>query len=350
MPWLLRLQYAKKVLSALPVRIKIILLNSALLDRTALEEAAFTVARYLRPTPLVRSSYFSELTGADVWLKLESLQPTHSFKVRGAINAVAHLSKERRDKGVVTASGGNHGLGVALASRLLETTATVYLPAKTPELKVKALEGLGAEIILHGSAWDEANALALMEAEKNDLAYIHPFNDSLVMAGQGTMIKEIVEDTSAPKPDLIIASIGGGGLISGIISAVRSYLPSIRVCGVETRGADCMKRSVEAGEIVELDRISSIADSLGARRTEERPFSIIKDNITELAVVEDKAAVEAAFTLLEEEKLLAEPAASCCLAALSNGQIAFSAGETIVVIVCGANISLEKLQSFRHEL
>ena len=325
-------------------------MNSGLLDRTALEEAASTVARYLRPTPLIRSSYFSDLTGADVWLKLESLQPTHSFKVRGAINAVAHLDEEQRKRGVVTASGGNHGLGVALASRLLETTATVYLPVKTPELKVNALERLGAEIILHGSAWDEANALALMEAEKNDLAYIHPFNDSLVMAGQGTMIKEIAEDKSSPEPDLIMASIGGGGLISGIISATKCYLPSARVSGIETLGADCMKRSIEAGELVELDRIASIADSLGARRTEERPFSIVKDYIAELAVVEDRAAVEAAFTLLAEEKLLTEPAASCCLAALIGGKISFSKGETIVVIVCGANISLEKLQSFRTDL
>ena len=319
-------------------------MTTEIIDSRCLEEAAQTVKCFLKPSPLIQSRRLSEKLETPVYLKLESLQPTHSFKVRGALNAISSIEESVRKRGVVTASGGNHGLGVTLASNLLDTSALVYLPLSTPELKLNALKKLGAEVILEGEAWDEANQKALSVAESRGLSYIHPFNDDKVMAGQGSLVKEIVDE--GLKPDLIVASIGGGGLISGIISAAHHFSPTSRVAGVETEGADCMSRSVEKDEIIELDAISSIAESLGAKKTEARPFNIVKNNIASLAVVEDKSAVQAALELIDQDKLLAEPAASCCIAALLEGKLDFKKGEKIVIVICGANTSLAKLQSY----
>lgn len=319
-------------------------MTTEIIDSSCLEEAAQTVKCFLKPSPLIQSRRLSEKLETPVYLKLESLQPTHSFKVRGALNAISSIEESVRKRGVVTASGGNHGLGVTLASNLLDTSALVYLPLSTPELKLNALKKLGAEVILEGEAWDEANQKALSVAESRGLSYIHPFNDDKVMAGQGSLVKEIVDE--GLKPDLIVASIGGGGLISGIISAAHHFSPTSRVAGVETEGADCMSRSVEKDEIIELDAISSIAESLGAKKTEARPFNIVKNNIASLAVVEDQSAVQAALELIDQDKLLAEPAASCCIAALFEGKLDFKKGEKIVIVICGANTSLAKLQSY----
>ncbi len=319
-------------------------MTTSIIGKEELESAASVVKKFLAPTPLVRSAMLSDELKTPVYLKLESLQPTHSFKVRGALNAISSLTEEVRKRGIVTASGGNHGLGVTLACNLLGTTARVYLPVKTPELKVNALKKLGAEVLMEGEAWDEANRKALSDAENRGLTYIHPFNDSKVMAGQGTIVTEILAQGLAP--DLMVASIGGGGLISGIISAVSHFCPTTRVAGVETEGADCMRRSVQANEIIELDSIKSIADSLGAKKTEERPFNIVKNNVSQLATVEDRSAVKAALDLLNQDKLLAEPAATCCIAALREGKLDFKEGETLVIVVCGANTTVEKLLHF----
>lgn len=305
------------------------------------------IAGNLNPTPVIRSQFYSDLCDAEVYLKLESLQPTHSFKVRGALNAILSLPDQRRRKGVITASGGNHGLGVAYASRVAGTTATIYLPVKTPEIKVKAIKKLGAEVVLHGEAWDEANLQALSTAAEQDKAYIHPFDDQAVLSGQGTIICELVDQVR--QPDLIVASIGGGGLISGIASAAKELLPETEIAGVETLGADCMNRSVEAGKLVELPAIASIADSLGAKKTAERQFQIVRNHVSQLAAVDDASTVQAGLDLLTQEKVLAEPAAACCLAALANRKISFAPGSTVVVVLCGANIGLDKLLYWQQE-
>lgn len=322
--------------------------NDIEIGKTEILEAYEKVRQYLDPTPIIKSQYLSHKFGTNVFLKLESMQPTHSFKVRGAINCISSLEPEKISKGIVTASGGNHGLGVAYACRLLNTKAIVFLPVKTPEIKVKALENMGATIELYGEAWDEANLKALEYAEDNQLSYVHPFNNRYVIAGQGSIVSEILQANI--QPDLIVASIGGGGLISGISMAVKHLTPHTKVVGVETIGADCMSKSIKANEIIELKEISSIADSLGAKKTESTNFEIIRKHVDQIAVVSDKETVEASLALLESDKVLAEPAASCCIAALENGSIPSKECENIVVIICGANISLSKLLGFNKSI
>jgi threonine dehydratase len=312
-----------------------------IIPKTEIEAAQKRIEKYLQPTPLLRSAYYSNLLGANIYLKLETLQPTHSFKVRGAFNALLALGEEKRQRGVITASGGNHGLGVALAAATLKVPATIYLPTATPALKIDAIRRLGAEVVLFGSVWDEANQTALKVAAEEDKAYIHPFDHAQVMAGQGTLVCELL--TQLDGVDVLVASIGGGGLISGMISGAKHFSPLTRVVGVETIGADCMYQSRAAGEIVELPAITSIAESLGAKKTEARQFAIVQENVFDLTTVSDEEAIASVLEVLREEKLLLEPAAACCLAALTNGQIEIQANETIVVVACGGNIALEKI-------
>ena len=215
-----------------------------------IEAAASRIRTHLANTPLVRADHFSRKLGANVFFKLETMQPTHSFKVRGAFNALMQLSDNQRESGVVTASGGNHGLAIAHAARVLGIRATIYLPESVTEAKLAAIRPLDPEIIIHGTAWDDANALAMRIAKETGRAYIHPFDDQAVMAGQGTVVLEFLQQM--PAPDLIVASIGGGGLISGIISAAKHFSPLTRVVGAETVGADSMFQSWKAGRIVEL--------------------------------------------------------------------------------------------------
>lgn len=315
-----------------------------LIELSEIECAAERIRPYLPTTPLIHSRYYSERTGADVYLKLETLQPTHSFKVRGAFNAILALPGVRRAKGVISASQGNHGLGVALAASTLGIRATIYLPSAAPANRVAALRALGAEVILSGASWDEANRLAQQVAETEGRAYIHPFNDRAVMAGQGTIVLELLQQQ--PTIDWLLASVGGGGLLSGLLAAVKGAGLQTRVAGVETAGADCMAQSLRAGSIVELPAITSIASSLGARRTELPQFEMISRHVSEFCVVSDEAALQAVRETLDHEKLLIEPAAGCVLAALTGGQIPLAPHDRVVVVVCGANTTVEEIASF----
>lgn len=318
-----------------------------LISAAELQDAQKRIAEYLTPTPLIFSRHFSQITGCKVFLKLEILQPTYSFKVRGAFNAVLSLPEQAKMLGVTTASSGSHGLGVALACMTLQIPCTIYLPLCTPNLKVEAIRKLGAEVISHGEAWDDANAKAIEMSKRTGSNYIHTFDDSLVMAGQGTIVLELLDQLKTI--DLVIASIGGGGLISGTISAVQQFSPNTRVAGVETLGADSMAASLKAGHIVELPAITSIADSLGARKTAERQFEIVSKYADTVAVVTDEEAIASLLEVLSEDKILVEPAAACSLAALTNGKIRVQADETIVVILCGGNISLDKVSEWQAQ-
>lgn len=306
-----------------------------------IEAAASRVHAHLALTPLVRAEYFSRKLGANVFFKLETLQPTHSFKVRGAFNALMQLTHEQRAKGAITASGGNHGLAVAYAARSLGIPATVYLPQSVTEAKLAAIRRLGPEIIIHGAAWDEANALAMQVALQTGRPYIHPFDDPAVMAGQATIMTEVLQQL--PAPDLVIASIGGGGLIGGIICAAQHLAPMTRVVGVETVGADSMFQSWKAGRIVELPAITSIAETLGARKTQPTQFDLVSRHASDLVTVTDDDAIAALLEILRHEKLLTEPATSCSVAALTAGRITVNPGENVIVVLCGANIALEKV-------
>ena len=312
-----------------------------LIDRQDIEDAFQTIGYWLSPTPLIRSRHLSRKLGANIYFKLETLQPTHSFKVRGAFNAISRLPEDVRCRGVVTASGGNHGLAIAFAAGALRIPATVLLPAKTPSERISAIQALNANVILHGASWDDANVEALEIARKKQIAYIHPFDNVNVMAGQATIVKELV--AQIPRIDLLVASIGGGGLISGLISAVAAYSPTTRVAGVETEGADSMHRSWRAGHIVELEAITSIAETLGARKTEARQFAIITQHAWSLCTVSDDQAIDALVDLLAEEKLLTEPATSCSVAAIVEGRVPVERDENVVVVLCGANVGLARI-------
>lgn len=317
---------------------------AVLIPKQDIETAAARIRPHLPVTPLVRADHFSRKLGANVFFKLETLQPTHSFKVRGAFNALTQLSDEQKKRGVVTASGGNHGLAVAHAAHVLGIPATVYLPESATEAKLAAIRLLGPEIIIHGAAWDDANALAMHVARESGRAYIHPFDNRAVMAGQGTIVPELLQQL--PAPDLIVASIGGGGLISGIISATKHFSSATRVVGVETEGADSMFQSWKAGEIIELPAITSIAETLGARKTEATQFEIVSNHVSDLVTVSDESAICALLEILEAEKLLTEPATSCSVAALIQGRIPIRPGENVVVVLCGANVAFEYIRQW----
>ncbi len=316
-----------------------------LINADAIQTAADRVRPYLSPTPVIRSTYYSQKTGANVFLKLDIFQPTHSFKVRGALNALLSLPEEQRQKGVITASQGNHGLGVIHAAKLSDVGTTVYLGKNAAPNRVQALEALGGEVVLYGNSWDEANRRAMEVAANEGKAFIHPFNDPNVMAGQATIFIELMQQI--PSIDLVIASIGGGGLISGIISAAQAFSTKTDVIGVETIGADSMYQSVQAGMIVELPAITSIATSLGARRTEQTQFEIVNEYAKDVVAVSDEMAAEEIIDLLNEEKLLVEPAASCTLSALTQGKIQVKPGANVVVIMCGANVTLDNVLGWR---
>jgi threonine dehydratase len=314
-----------------------------LIPKQDIGTAVARIRPHLPVTPLVRAEHFSRKLGASVFFKLETLQPTHSFKVRGAFNALMQLPDEQKKRGVVTASGGNHGLAVAYAAQVLGIPATIYLPESATEAKLAAIRLLRPEIIIHGAAWDDANALAMRVARESGRTYVHPFDDRAVMAGQGTIVPELLQQL--PAPALIVASIGGGGLISGIISATKHFSPATRVVGVETVGADSMFQSWKAGKIVMLPAITSIAETLGARKTEATQFEIVSKHVCDLVTVSDKSAMRALVEILETEKLLTEPATSCSVAALIEGRIPFTAEENIVVVLCGANFRLDTLSA-----
>jgi threonine dehydratase len=312
-----------------------------LIEKHEIELAANRLSPYLLPTPVIPSRYFSAKLKTNLYLKLETLQPTNSFKVRGATNAMLSLTEAQRQQGVISASAGNHGMAVALAALKLQIPATIYLPEKTPKVKLERIARLGAKIVLHGESWDEANALAMEIAQHEGKVYIPAFDHLQVMAGQGTIVLELLRQL--PRIDAIVVSIGGGGLISGIISAVKHFSPHTKVYGVETEGANRLYLSRAANKIIELPAITSVAESLGARKTGPMQFEIITKHVDDLVVVSDEDAIQSLLELLQEEKLLVEPAASCCIAALSSGKIPVSKSDVVVAIMCGANVALERV-------
>ena len=305
---------------------------------------------FLAPTPLIPAEAYRARLGCELSLKLELLQPTHAFKVRGALNALLTMPKEALAVGVVTASGGNHGLGLAYAARLLGVRAVIALPTTTPALRVATIRELGGEVFVHGDDWNAADELAHALVRAHGYTYLSPFDDPQVMAGQGTTALEILEQ--APQTDVIICSVGGGGLISGIASVVQQLRPDVRVVGVETLGADCMAQSLAHGELVTLPRFTSVAESLGTRRSSARPFAIVQAGVERVVTVSDARAVAELLFTLNREKLLVEPAASCTLAALTDGLIPELSGRNVVSVMCGGNTTLGQVTTWcdRFEL
>lgn len=267
-------------------------------------------------------------------LKLDCLQPTGSFKVRGAMNALQSLPAEQVARGLVTASGGNHGLAVAYAARMAGTRAVVYLPTSAPAAKAEKLKAWGAEVVVEGAVFDEAAVAATARAAAEGMTFLHPFAPPAVVAGQGTIGLEIVEQV--PDVDTVLVAIGGGGLIAGVATAIKALRPGVRVVGIEPEGAPTRHASRAAGGMVTLDAITTAAGSLAPRRTEALNFALVSAHVDDLVLVSDAAMVEAARWLWFECGLAAELGGAAAVAAVMTGAVTLPPGSTVCALVCGA--------------
>lgn len=308
-----------------------------------IETARERIAPYIKRTPLERSETLSERLGTNVYVKYELFQKTGSFKPRGAFNKMLSLTEEQREKGVVAVSGGNHAQGVAYAAESLGVDSLILMPENTPQNYLDAARGYGTNIELLPNI-----AAAFAEVERHvtlGRTYVHPFDDPLVIAGQGTVGLEILED--CPQVTDVIASIGGGGLAGGVAIAVKSTNNDARAWGVETVGADAMAQAVAAGHVVELPAITSIAKTLGAPAVTERTLKIVHEYLESVIVVTDDEAIDALRYIVERLKVFPEPASSCNLAAAERLRDNFTPESHVVMILCGGNFSVDDLCSYK---
>jgi threonine dehydratase len=298
--------------------------------------ASSRIKGYVRRTPLIscQPARGAAAFGESLMLKLECLQVTGSFKARGAINKLKSLSQDSLSRGIITASGGNHGLAVAYAGWLAKVPTRIYLPTTAPAEKIKKLRQWGAEVVIEGDAWDDSNQAALSVAEREGLAYFHPFADSAVIAGQGTVALEILDD--APQTDTLLVAIGGGGLISGIAVAAKALNPSIRIVGIEPVGAATLYSSLKAERLVELDRIETSAGTLAARRTSQLNFDLVREHVSEIVLVSDDEMRDSARWLWFELGIAAELSGAAAMAALLGQHYRALSGERICALVCGS--------------
>lgn len=306
-------------------------------DVVAAQERVMGVARH---TPLEYSYAFSEMTDAEVYLKLENFQRTGAFKIRGAMNRIETLSEGAKTAGVVTASAGNHAQGVALAATTEGVDAKVVMPEQAPISKIKATRGYGAEVVLAGADYDAAAEHAHRIEREEGRTYIHAFDDYDVMAGQGTIGLEIAE--ALPAVETVVVPVGGGGLISGIATVMDSETDA-RVIGVQAEGASAVAESLRKGERVEREQVDTIADGIAVRRTGEHTLPIIREHVDEVVTVTDAETAGALVALLERSKTLVEGAGAVSLAALLERAFGFEDDETVVAALCGGNIDLNVL-------
>jgi len=312
-----------------------------MLDLQDVRDARPRVAETSRHTPLDHSHTFSAMTGADVHLKLETFQRTGAFKIRGATNRIATLSEAQREAGVVTASAGNHAQGVALAASRAGVDALVVMPEDAPISKVEATRHYGAAVELHGVDYDAAAERAHEIERAENRYYLHAFDDEEVMAGQGTIGLEILDDL--PDVDTVVVPIGGGGLIAGIATALGGSESAVRVVGVQAEGAASAAESLRKGEVVERPGVDTIADGIATRRVGDKPFAVIQERVDEVVTVSDDQIAVALTLLLERAKTLVEGAGAVPLAALLEGTIDYEEGETIVPVLSGGNVDMNML-------
>jgi threonine dehydratase len=302
------------------------------------EQAAEDLRSYLSPTPLQYSRAFTDKARCHVHLKIESIQPIRAFKVRGALNKLIRMTAEQRAAGVITASAGNHGLGVAYAAAAFQSPATVYVPETANLFKVEAIRRLGARVIAAGRNYNAAYVEALAAQKESGATFVHAYNDPDVVAGQGTIAIELLSDLK--EFDTVVVPIGGGGLIGGIALYLKSKKPRIKVIGVEPVGADAMSRSLRAGSIVTLDQVSTIADGLAASAPGKLTLELAQKYVDEVLLVEETEMLQAIRLVFEWEHLLAEPAGAAALAALLYHYRPVS-NERVVVILSGGNVTDE---------
>ena len=307
-----------------------------------IELAEGRIRKYIPPTPLEYSKGISDLLGRETHLKLETAMPIHVFKLRGALNKLLSLPDSALEKGIITASSGNHGLAIAYASKLFGVRASICIPENANPLKLKAIQEQGAEILRFGESYDEAYEFALEAAKKRDLTFVHAFNDREVIAGQGTCGIEIVRQ--APDLDSVAVAIGGGGLISGIATAVKESLPRSRVYGAETVAIPSMYESLKRGRAIRVAPRPTIADGMQSAIPGDLTFQATKKYVDKIGLVTDSELEDAIYDLLSVARILAEPAGASPLAAM-KGPLKGERGERLVLVVSGGNINLDLLRS-----
>ena len=315
------------------------------LGRDIFEAAYEKVSPHIHHTPMMASRMLSEATGFDVRLKAEIFQKTGSYKIRGPLNKFTYLTAEERARGVVCSSAGNHAQGVALAARIHGIRAVVVMAENATPSKVAATRGYGAEVVLHGTIWDEANEKAKELVRDRGLTYVHPFDDLQLIAGQGTLGLEIIRDW--PDVDVVVVPIGGGGLISGVSMAVKAFKPSVKVIGVESSGAPGMHDSVKHGQVVTLDRVDCIIDGLRVKRVGETTFEIVRRFVDEIVTLPDEKMFDAMLWVMSHAKLVVEGAAAAPVAALLNGLVKAPKGSRVAAVLSGGNVNLDQLRGLR---
>lgn len=292
-------------------------------------------------TPCSLAPHLSEEVGAQVFLKKENLQITGAYKLRGAYNKIASLTKEERKKGVIAASAGNHAQGVAYSARSFGISATIVMPEATPLLKVTGTKDLGAEVILSGDNYDEAYAYALTYAKEHSLTFIHPFEDEKVIAGQGTVALEMMDEIN--DLDIIVVPIGGGGLISGMASAIKQIDPKIKVIGVNASGAPAMYESFYAKKAINSKSVRTIADGIAVRDVSESNLAHILECVDEIVTVDDEEIAAAILFLLERQKLVVEGGGAASVAAIMHQKFAYTKDMKIGAVLSGGNIDVQML-------
>lgn len=314
--------------------------ESAVLTYALIQEACDRLRKRVRQTELIASPYFSEQVGHPVYLKCENLQKTGAFKLRGAMNFMTARDRSELKHGVTAASAGNHAQGVAYGADLLGVPARIFMPESTPPQKVQATRDLGAEVVLTGANFDESFAAAQADSVRSGTVFIHPFDDPLVMAGQGTIGLEILKEL--PDVETIIVPIGGGGLLAGVVTAIKETHPRVRVVGVESAAAPCMYRAVRDNRISEVPLSLTIADGIAVKKAGRLTTPIIRKLVDEIVLVEEEEIALAIVALLERSKLLVEGAGAVSLAALLNARLKGPLGKT-VCLLSGGNIDVRTL-------
>ena len=308
------------------------------LDR--FKAARAVLAGVLHDTHLVHSPALSKSCGNQVYIKPENMQVTGAYKIRGAYYKISTLTEEQKAKGLITASAGNHAQGVAYAAQQAGVAATIVMPTTTPLVKVNNTKDLGAKVILHGETFDDAAALAAKMSEEEGLTYVHPFNDPVLATGQGTIAYEIFSDL--PDVDIILVPVGGGGLAGGVSTLAKLLNPNVKVYGVEPTGAASMKASLEAGHVVTLDKVVTIADGVAVKTPGDQIFPYIQKNLDGIITIDDDELVDVFLDMMEKHKMIVENAGLLSIAALRHLDCE---GKNVVSVLSGGNMDVITVSS-----
>ena len=311
-----------------------------MLTLEAFEEASEIVKKVTSETKLIYSDYFSRQCGNKVYLKPENMQVTGAYKVRGSYYKISRMTPEERERGLITASAGNHAQGVARAAREYNCRSVIVMPTTTPLIKVNRTKSYGAEVILYGDVYDESCEYALKLAEEKGYTFIHPFDDETIATGQGTIAMEIIKEL--PLVEYILVPVGGGGLATGVSTLAKQLNPKIRVIGVEPAGAACLKASLEAGKVTTVQNVNTIADGTAVKTPGEKVFPYLQSNLDDVITVEDDELVVAFLDMVENHKMIVENSGLLTVAALKHLQIS---GRKVVSILSGGNMDVITMSS-----